>query len=266
MSLQVCREEHQSGGLSAPLWAPILRTATLTGVSSATIHRRENPKDKPERKVRIDKYELDDFDKCVVRRTVNDMLTKERVLPTIKRVRERLVDNIQYRGGEKHLRSTLHELGFSWKRTVSNRKILMERPDVVAHRIQYLRKMKQYRDAGRPIVYTDETFVHANHTMHKCWQSDEISLKAPFSKGDRLIILHAGSEQGFIEGADLIFKSKTRSGDYHDKMNSENFQKWLSTKLIPNLPANCVLVIDNAAYHNVQVDKCPTQGTKKADI
>ena len=39
--------------------------------------------------------------------------------------------------------------------------------------------------------------------------------------------------------------------------------RWLEDKLIPYLPPNCVLVIDNAAYHNVQVDRRPVRATKK---
>jgi hypothetical protein len=33
-------------------------------------------------------------------------------------------------------------------------------------------------------------------------------------------------------------------------MNVTNYQKWLTEKLIPNLPPKSVLVVDNAPYHN----------------
>ncbi|XP_072398183.1 uncharacterized protein [Diabrotica undecimpunctata] len=39
--------------------------------------------------------------------------------------------------------------------------------------------------------------------------------------------------------------------------------KWLKDKLLPNLPSNSVLVIDNASYYNVTLDKCPTSASKK---
>jgi len=68
-----------------------------------------------------------------------------------------------------------------------------------------------------------------------------------------MIVLHAGGDRGFVPGADLLFKAKSASGDYHDEMNHINFVKWLQEKLIPGLPANSVVVMDNAAYHNVQV-------------
>ena len=126
----------------------------------------------------------------------------------------------------------------------------MERTGVVAARIQYLHNIKRYREQGPPIIYIDKTFLHSSHTVHRSWQSSETSLKVPFSKGNRLIVVHAHSA----------------AGDYHDEMNGGNFFKWLKEKLVPNLPARSILVVNNVPYHNLQVDKCPTQASRKADI
>lgn len=49
-------------------------------------------------------------------------------------------------------------------------------------------------------------------------------------------------------------------------MNFVNYQKWLTTKLIPNLPQNSVLVIDNAPYHNVELNPAPNSSCRKADM
>ena len=46
-------------------------------------------------------------------------------------------------------------------------------------------------------------------------------------------------------------------------MNNKNYQKWIQEKLNPNIPANKVLIIDNAPYHNVQEEKCPTMASRK---
>ena len=91
------------------------------------------------------------------------------------------------------------------------------------------------------------------------------SLQAPFSRGERLIVLHAGSKAGFLKGTELVWKAKSSTGDYHDEMNGDNFFKWVKEKPIPHLPPKSVLIIDNAPYHNLQVDKCPTQASRKAD-
>ena len=49
-------------------------------------------------------------------------------------------------------------------------------------------------------------------------------------------------------------------------MNLEKFIGLLRGKLIPNLPPKSVVVIDNASYHSVKEDKCPTQSSRKADM
>ena len=56
----------------------------------------------------------------------------------------------------------------------------------------------------------------------------------PSVKDSRLIILHAGGEEGWIEGAELVFQSKKSTGDYHDEMNAERFEEWFRDTLIPN--------------------------------
>lgn len=127
--------------------------------------------------------------------------------------------------------------------------------------------IKQYRRDGRPIIYLDETYIHSSHVSSKGWSdSSSEGLRQPLGKRDRLIVLHAGGEFGFINGGMLIFKSGNKTGDYHSEMNFENFMKWFSEKLIPNLPEKSVIVIDNAPYHNVVLDKPPTSNSKKEDM
>ncbi|GBO98778.1 hypothetical protein EVAR_256_1 [Eumeta japonica] len=101
----------------------------------------------------------------------------------------------------------------------------------------------------------------------KCWQSEtEKGVFTSDSKGPRWIIVHAGSDKGFVPNAQLIFKSQSKSGDYHDDMNRDNFMKWLQQKLTPNLPPQSIVVMDNAPYHSVVVNKTPTMSTTKAEM
>nr|XP_034334823.1 uncharacterized protein LOC117691984 [Crassostrea gigas] len=87
--------------------------------------------------------------------------------------------------------------------------------------------------------------------------------------GRRWIIVDAGSSAvGMILGSALICESKTGNQDYHDEMNSENFTKWFTEQLLPNLPADSVIVMDNASYHS-HLDpesRCPTSSAPKAEI
>ncbi|KAJ4446436.1 hypothetical protein ANN_13132 [Periplaneta americana] len=59
---------------------------------------------------------------------------------------------------------------------------------------------------------------------------------ANHSAGNRLIVLHAGSKNGSLRNAELVYKAGSASGDYHGQMNQVNFEKWVDEKLIPNLP------------------------------
>ena len=49
------------------------------------------------------------------------------------------------------------------KKTSCNKKIVCERREIRLKHIQYLQKIKKFRE-GRPIIYTDKTFVHSSHT------------------------------------------------------------------------------------------------------
>lgn len=49
-------------------------------------------------------------------------------------------------------------------------------------------------------------------------------------------------------------------------MDTENYTKWLTEKLIPNLPPNSIVVIDNAPYHSKQLNKPPTMAARKQDM
>lgn len=42
--------------------------------------------------------------------------------------------------------------------------------------------------------------------------------------------------------------------------------KWVETQLIPNLPPNAVLIVDNASYHNVTVEPNITSANLKSDM
>lgn len=213
------------------------------------------------------KSTLDDFDKTVVRRTVYDFHKSHNERPTLKTLLPAIKDKIDFKGGVWALRQVIRELGFRWKKSVDNRKILIEKHDIREKRVNFIRAVQQYRKEGRPIVYTDETYVHTTHTKPHSWSdSSNNGLLTPISKGNYAIIVHAGHENGFVNNALLIFKSGQKSGDYHDAMNFSNYRKWLEEKLIPNLPPRSVLVIDNASYHNKEVNPAPTSNTRKADM
>lgn len=69
-----------------------------------------------------------------------------------------------------------------------------------------------------------------------------------------------------MDGASLIYKSGQKSGNYHDTMKFCKYKKWLSEKLIPELPPRSVVVVDNSSYHNTQINPASNSKAKKEEM
>jgi transposase len=127
-----------------------------------------------------------------------------------------------------------------------------EHPRIILARRQYLRRKRANRNSDgtlkRPEVYLDETFLHLHHSYTRTWYFEEDGPwgKKPTGKGPRRIIVHAITHAGWVEGAQLVFESKQRTGDYHGQMNWDNFSRWLMTQLVPHIPAQSLIILDNA--------------------
>ncbi|GFY55072.1 DDE_3 domain-containing protein [Trichonephila inaurata madagascariensis] len=80
-------------------------------------------------------------------------------------------------------------------------------------------------------------------------------LTAPKGKGRSLIIIHIGSKEGFVRDADIFIWKK--SGDYHEEIDGNHFEKWFET-VMPELKPQSIIVMDNAFYHSLKKEKIPT--------
>ncbi|KAJ8910153.1 hypothetical protein NQ315_007482 [Exocentrus adspersus] len=113
----------------------------------------------------------------------------------------------------------------------------------------------------------DETWIENDMTVKKCWQGDGIfGARGSIRNTGRLIVVHAGNENGFVPNAELVFRSGLVSRDYHGQMNKTNFQKWLTERLLPNIPPQSVIVLDNAPYHSECINKIPTKYSTKPEM
>jgi transposase len=210
---------------------------------------------------------LDDFDISAIRNKINEFYCVKKQVPTLRTLYADLKESIEFSGCCETLRKILHKNGFQFKRNKEERSILMENFEISGWRQRYLRTVHQKRQEGKLIVYLDETYVHQNYRPKKSWQGPSTSgVVDKISPGKRHIIVHAGSEEGFVPNALLVFSTKSKAADYHDDMNSANFLKWLRQMLIPNLTKPSVIVMDNASYHVTQMNKPPTMQSLKSDI
>ncbi len=164
---------------------------------------------------------------------------------------------------------SLNRLGFTYG-IGKRRTALKERDYVVLARRRYLRKKIANRNSGgtlnRPEVYLDESFINKNHSNQFTWYLEEDGpwVNKPSGKGPRVIAVHAVTVAGWVDKAQLVFDANRRTGDYHGQMNWDNFSKWFKTQLLPNIPSNSLIILDNAKYHNVFAeDAFPVPTTRK---
>ncbi|XP_043471440.1 uncharacterized protein LOC122504405 [Leptopilina heterotoma] len=164
----------------------------------------------------------------------------------------------------------------------------MESRSVAEKRKFYLESIQNFRSQGYNIYYLDETWCGANHTLSKGWveYSTEKNVDnfdayrdvqkignyrggfvTPSGAGKRLIILHVGNENGFVESCMTCFIGNKGSADYHQEMNAQHFEEWFR-HLLRILPRNSVVVLDQAPYHTMLDPQFrnPTTKWKKAEI
>ncbi|XP_037523226.1 uncharacterized protein LOC119400246 [Rhipicephalus sanguineus] len=149
---------------------------------------------------------------------------------------------------------TVFRIGFRHE-TRSRNSLLIDRDDTTDWRNCYLRDVERYRAEDRKI-YLDETWVTAGHTRSIVCTDTVVQkrgrlfaranglttgLKQPSGKGQRLILTHVGSEDGFIDGCLDVFRGQ-KTSDYHEEMD------------------------DNAPYHSRREEKLPTTAWKKEEI
>jgi len=149
---------------------------------------------------------------------------------------------------------------------------LKEKDHVVAARQRSLREKRANRQGDgviRPEVSVDESYVNKNQSNDFIWYADEDGpwVQKPTGKGERLIIIHAMTKNGWIPGAPLAFKSTKKTGDYHGQMHHDLFTKWFTEQFLPNMPKNALIIMDNAPYPNVlSHHSAPTATCKKDRI
>ncbi len=153
----------------------------------------------------------------------------------------------------------LQRWGFEFGKGIRSAQ-LKESERIVMMRRQYLRLKRSNRNKGhleRPEIYLDESYINKNHSNDNTWYLDEdgFVLGKPTGKGERLVIVNAITKDGWVPNAKLVFKASKKTGDYHANMNWKNFSEWFQGQLLKNIPDNSLIIMDNAAYHNVLAEE-----------
>lgn len=261
--INLAKTVAEATGLSQTSVKKIIKEARIMEAQGSTATFKSPRKNRFPKK----RIEIDNFTEGVIRRKITQWYTVKKSIPSLKKLNAELKQDNILNCSREYLRQTIRKLGFKYLTCQSKRKVLIERHDIMRLRWHYIRDIKKYRREGKSIIFLDETYVNKNHVTQKCWQSDtEHGAMQNIGKGPRIVIVHAGSRNGFVPNALLMFKSHSKTGDYHGDMNATNFRKWIDEKLLPNIPPNSVIVMDNAAYHSTQIDKKPTMCTLKSGM
>ena len=151
---------------------------------------------------------------------------------------------------------------------------------------KYVRHINNGNQEKYTFVFTDESYIHQNHSSGKSYltlDQRKNGVNKKTSKGRRLIIMNAITPDNVLAECDEtgrpvihfewngdtphqklhngklttenLWLATSHTGDYHDNMNSDMFLKWVSERLIPIFkklyPDNkMILVTDNAPYHH----------------
>lgn len=203
----------------------------------------------------------------IVRQKIYSFYRKNEVV-TVATLREALIsDDIEY--SKSTLRRLLIANGFKYQK-IDRRQCIMESSRIRKWRYDYLLDIDRYRQQGKTIYYLDETWYDTHDIVKKGWNdsSDQCQLDVPASRGKRLIILHCGSTNGWVEEAAFLSAKniKNCSLDYHEDMSASIFEDWFENCLIPKLSENSVIVLDNAPYHSRLQKKIPNSSSNKETI
>ena len=131
-----------------------IKTSKALGVSYTSVHRIMNGK-RPCKSNRLKERAkmLDDFDHCVIKRTIHDLYSRK-IAPTVSIIHKEIKDSIKI--SKSKLTLTLIDLGYTYKKIGDNRRVLYDQVSIINDRCNYLRKIKSFREAGYDIVYLDE--------------------------------------------------------------------------------------------------------------
>ncbi|KAE9521639.1 hypothetical protein AGLY_017935 [Aphis glycines] len=158
------------------------------------------------------KYKFDDLQMNTVRFHVHSFWFNK-TIPTLDKILQVIKDDDTLPDiSRMNLHRLLKSMDFVYTKRNRN-SALIEKDEIVLWRRRYLQNIRKYREEGRHLYYLDETWVNAGDYTSKTWVEKTIKSprdaffqglttgsQNPSGKGKRLIVLHIGSEDGFVPG------------------------------------------------------------------
>ena len=135
------------------------------------------------------------------------------------------------RGGVYH---ALKRLGVTYKKTLKHPKACAEK------RAIFCRQIEQCQASGKPLVYLDESgFAHDMPRTH-----------GYSFKGERCFGIHDWGAKGRTNAIGAILGTVLLTTSlFEANITTKIFNAWVKEDLIPKLPQESVVILDNAAFH-----------------
>ncbi|KAL3277837.1 hypothetical protein HHI36_013179 [Cryptolaemus montrouzieri] len=92
------------------------------------------------------KYTVDDFDAEIIRNTIYNFMNVQHRRPTMRTIHQSLIDDgFELPGKLSSFRKIVSNLGFRWRKSEDNRKVLVEKFEIRFKRIEFLRKWRSIK-------------------------------------------------------------------------------------------------------------------------
>ncbi len=84
----------------------------------------------------------------------------------------------------------------------------MEQYRIRKWRCNYLRKVKKAKEEGKYLIYLDETWFNVGEAAEKIWSDGtHYCTQASVNGGEHLIVVHAGSVEGWVSDGLLVLRT-----------------------------------------------------------
>ena len=195
-----------------------------------------------------------------VHKVFHDVVTKPSYVPTLEVLRAvALVYQSQVGSSRCSVPGVESQVSSSRcsmrEQETSNRRksdIFKNKIALAARRSIYLQSVQTLRAAGYPIIYMDEAWF--SHPRMSGGRKNKLSLKHnhPANKTlPKVMTIYAGGQSNFVPGTLMVknLKHCHKSSTRPYGVDKEVFNDYIDQKLLPNIPKNSVIVMDNASFH-----------------
>ena len=236
-------EEASLGTLVIGLGRSRDRAAHALGISRTSVHKLTTGfgpiPDPGDEETRDRAMMIDEADLAVIRPALVHLIV-EKLPVTLDSLRARIVaENPDWKWSRSTLQRALHtRLGIHFDvRKHGYYERLREDPENMRRRALYPKFLFEYERDQRPFVFVDESWINRNSVPLKIWTDGSLEFEPPVppGKGQRWIIIGAGTRSGWVQESVVMWKGNVASEDYHTEMNSDVFSHWLVERLLPNI-------------------------------